>query len=371
MGIDNYAICNPGVFPVREIPGTFLPGLIITPQTFGGWWVISRVLVIKNSASSGSGRGCGNSPRQWQTITCQQTGWFETLTFSSSPQTCAAQPPEVTSDFWHYKYNRMSRVFFYHVSMAQITSKSFFPHILVNSCSWNLQACRSHLSVTTWEGNISRRAVWFVIAIFVLLITLHILPVVLMSSFPQNVSFHPSPCAQSHRCSVAGWSRTLRGDFYGQKPQSRKGQYPTNAKEIHNTSGKLCRFSEAPFLQWGEKKNKKWTCITPFLMGQGWQINYQISNRCGIFTGNFSFSIVNSNQGNTLADIHNQLLQVGSQNLPRATVSSMEKCHYRLFVIKSSMSTSPEHDHSEKYEAALSNCGASISNTHFLSSLLT
>lgn len=33
VGIDNYAICNPVVFPVREIPDTFLPGLIITSQT--------------------------------------------------------------------------------------------------------------------------------------------------------------------------------------------------------------------------------------------------------------------------------------------------------------------------------------------------
>lgn len=53
MGIDNYAICNPVVFPVREIPDMFLPGLTITSQTFGGWWVISRVPVIKNSDSSG------------------------------------------------------------------------------------------------------------------------------------------------------------------------------------------------------------------------------------------------------------------------------------------------------------------------------
>lgn len=53
MGIDNDAICNPVVFPVREIPDTFLPGLIITSQAFGGWWVLSRVLVIKTSDSSG------------------------------------------------------------------------------------------------------------------------------------------------------------------------------------------------------------------------------------------------------------------------------------------------------------------------------
>lgn len=53
MGIYYYAICNPVVFPVREITDTFLPGLIITSQTFGGWWVISRALVIKTSDSSG------------------------------------------------------------------------------------------------------------------------------------------------------------------------------------------------------------------------------------------------------------------------------------------------------------------------------
>lgn len=98
----------------------------------------------------------------------------------------------------------MSNVLFCCVSMAKIASKHLFSHTLVNSCfSWNSQPCRSHHSVTTWEGNLSRRAMWFVIAILVLLIPLHVLPMVLMSPFPQNVSFHPSPCAQSQRCSMA------------------------------------------------------------------------------------------------------------------------------------------------------------------------
>lgn len=53
VGIDNYAICNPVVFPGRKIPATFLPGLVITSQAFGGWWVLSRVFVIKASGSRG------------------------------------------------------------------------------------------------------------------------------------------------------------------------------------------------------------------------------------------------------------------------------------------------------------------------------
>lgn len=66
----------------------------------------------------------------------------------------------------------------------------------------------------------------------------------------------------------------------------------------------------------------------------------------------------------------NQLLYVGSQKLhPQATVSSVEKCHQRFFVTEGSIkhltTRSPE-----KYEATLSYCGASISNTHFLPSLL-
>lgn len=70
----------------------------------------------------------------------------------------------------------------------------------------------------------------------------------------------------------------------------------------------------------------------------------QLSNfqqKISIFTGNFSFSLVNSNQGNTLAHIHHRQ-PAGPRRLPRASPSSF----LRLFVTKSSISTSPEHDHS-------------------------
>lgn len=92
VGIDNYAICNPVVFPVREIPDTpEMPGLVTTSQPLCGWWIICRVLVIRTSASRGRQTALAGAvlTPQWNCrlfITCQQPGWFETLTFSSSAQ---------------------------------------------------------------------------------------------------------------------------------------------------------------------------------------------------------------------------------------------------------------------------------------------
>lgn len=120
-------------------------------------------------------------------------------------------------------------------------------------------------------------------------------------------------------------------------------QMPRNYTTLQPAQEALqSRFLEAPFLQWGGKSKKR-ICVTPFLMGQGWQTNCQVSNRYGIFMGNFSFSKFN-NQENTLADIHHQqpVLSVGSEKLhPWATVSSVEKGHYRLLVTKGSMSIWP------------------------------
>lgn len=132
--------------------------------------------------------------------------------------------------------------------MAQITSKPlFFSHALVNSCpSRSSQPCRSRLSVTTWEGKISGRAVWLVIAVFVLLTPLHSLPMVLMSSLPQNGSFHPSSCVQSHRCSMAEAGLLEETSVYKDldlEKTYKSRKYPTNAKEQHNVSacsGELC-----------------------------------------------------------------------------------------------------------------------------------
>lgn len=211
--------------------------------------------------------------------------------------------------------------------------------------------------------------------IFAILIPLHSLPMVLMSSFPQNGSFHPSPCVQSHRCSMAEAGLLEETSIYKdldlEKTDSLQMQrnnttlQPAQASSAEHILG-------APFLQWGEK-SKKWTFITPFLTGQGWQTNYQVSNRYSIFTGNFSFPKFNKNQGNTLADIHHQqppalssLLKASStsHSFLRGEMPLQIVCHKR------------QHKHLttpslEKYEATLSCCGANISNTHFLSYLLT
>lgn len=153
----------------------FLPGLTITSQTFGGWWVISRVPVIKNSDSSGRQMALAGAVLTPQ---CSGTLLPASRQVDLKPWLFPALHKHLCSStswghfrfyFWLYKYKRMSSVFFYHVSVAQRTSKTLFffsAHTLVNSS--NSQACRSLVSVTTGEGNISRRAVWFVTATFVL-----------------------------------------------------------------------------------------------------------------------------------------------------------------------------------------------------------
>lgn len=84
VGIENYAICSPIVFLVREIPDTFLPGLIITSQTLVAGRLSLECLLIKphtTMADRWLWGGCGNSA-----VYCQQPACFETLTFSLSPQ---------------------------------------------------------------------------------------------------------------------------------------------------------------------------------------------------------------------------------------------------------------------------------------------
>lgn len=96
--------------------------------------------------------------------------------------------------------------------------------------------------------------------------------------------------------------------------------------------------------------------------------NYQVSNRYGTFTGNFSFSKFNNSQGNNLSR-HPSPQPAALCGLPEASPTSGEMpleivAHKRQH--KHLTTPSPE-----KCEAPLSYCGASTSNTHFLSSLLT
>lgn len=196
-----------------------------------------------------------------------------------------------------------------------------------------------------------------------------------MSSFPQSVSFHPPSCVQSHRCSMAEVGlleeTSINKDLDLEKINFLQMQRTTQHFSLLRWALQS-RFSEAPFLQWGEKI-KKWPFITPFLMGQGWHTNYRVSNRYSSFTGNFSFSKFNNNQGNPLADIHHQqppalsgLLKASStsHSFLSGEIPLQTDCHKRQQKHLTTRSL-------EKFEATLSYGGASISNTHFLSSPLT
>lgn len=89
VGIENYAICNPVVFPVREIPDMFLPGLIINSQTLVAGGSSLEFLWLKPHTAVADRwlwKGLWYLPSVMAAITCQQPGWFETLTFSNFPQ---------------------------------------------------------------------------------------------------------------------------------------------------------------------------------------------------------------------------------------------------------------------------------------------
>lgn len=51
VGIENYAICNPAVFTVREIADAFLPGLIRTSQTLVAGGLSLEYLWLKPQAA--------------------------------------------------------------------------------------------------------------------------------------------------------------------------------------------------------------------------------------------------------------------------------------------------------------------------------
>lgn len=78
-------------------------------------------------------------------------------------------------------------------------------------------------------------------AIFAILIPLHSLPMVLMSSFPQNGSFHPSPCVQSHRCSMAEAGLLEETSIYKDLDLEKTDSLQMQRNNTTAHSGELCR----------------------------------------------------------------------------------------------------------------------------------
>ena len=120
VGIENYAILNPVVFPVREILDTFLPGLIITSQPLVAGRLSLEFLCLKPHtavADRWPWRGLWQLPSVMAGCYLPAAWLIWNLDFFLfSTKTCVTQPPEVTSDFWHYKCQKKSSGFSYIMS---------------------------------------------------------------------------------------------------------------------------------------------------------------------------------------------------------------------------------------------------------------